>query len=115
MKCRKCKVEKTLDCFYKKYTLNLCKECSIKESSVYNKANKEKRKAYMAKYNAKHKVSLKEYQKAYWENNKESLGDKRTKRYGADKKDYFKEYWLKNKDDLAKIRKAKAENNTDKE
>jgi hypothetical protein len=103
--CSKCKIEKTLDCFYKdlKRKSGLYPSCinCIKE---YRELNKEKikiiRNISNKKYREKNKEKIKEKIKLYKELNKDKIKISR-KKYREKNKEkiklYWKEYYEKNK------------------
>lgn len=126
--CTQCKCEKKKEEFPKRKTnkdglYSWCKECCIKKTKEYAKANpwsikisreKGKQRALEAarKYKEKHKLRLAQRQKAYYEINKEKLKAK-AREYGKNpseevkkrKKEYYQKW--KNTEAAKRYRKEK--------
>ena len=104
-KCKKCQIEKSIDCFSKQKTnkdgyKNSCKPCVAEYGKKYRENNLEKEKDRSSKYyknnydnileyRRKNKEGKKEYAKKYRENNKELLSIKQKINY-INKKDIIK-------------------------
>ena len=121
--CTCCKIEFSLDSYYKRPQAkdgkcSICKSCMKKKSSDYRKKNiekvREKNKIRCKRFYENNKEKLSEYSKEYRRLNKEKISDTHKKYYRENKekiKAYRKEYYLKNKEkELSRNRKYASEN-----
>jgi len=109
-KCNKCKEEKSLDDFNKDKSridgyAYACKKCSNKFVKDYYENNIETVKEKRKEYELKTKKERQEYYKQYRENNKEIIKEKA--------KYYNRKNWIENKEKIKENRKIHQQNNPD--
>ena len=105
--CKKCKINKIINEFYK-HTSNKdgyrgeCKKCCIKKNTIYNAGKKEELKQYSKQYYQTNKEKNKEHNKKYWQEHKKELTI-RNKIYRETHKDEIRE---KNKNNIERKKKG---------
>lgn len=112
--CKKCDIEKNLDCFYannasKDKKDHYCKECRKIIDWSYSQTNKERRHTYFLNWRKNNTEKLKELNKKNYQKNKDAFREKNKKAYEADKekaKDYQKQWRLKNAEKYKAYQKA---------
>ena len=106
--CKKCGIEKSLDCFRKRenYYENVCKDCTRKRARItaklYRQTHSEEIKKTKQKWESLNKERHKLTSKKWKENNKEKI------------KEYNKMYKLKNKEKIDKQNEDYRKNNREK-
>lgn len=113
--CKKCNIEKELDCFYKKKDNkdgleNRCKECNSKRHKNNYKLNKSEISERNKKWKEDNRIYLLEQNKDYYIKNKETISIKKSeyrKANIAKSKIKSKEYYNKNKDKINERKRNK--------
>ena len=112
--CKKCEIEKNLDCFYvnlacKDKKDSYCKECRKIIDWSYSQINKERRYTYFLNWRKNNTEKLKELNKKNYQKNKDAFKERNKKAYEADKekaKAYQKQWQLKNAEKYKAYQKA---------
>ena len=109
--CNKCNDEKEISEYYIKKNGSpraYCKDCTLKDNTIYRIKNKDRDKEYFKNYRTNNKEKLSEASKIYYLNNKEVYAE-RDKKYYSKKKEYREN----NKERVKTISKKSREKNKD--